>query len=298
MAKYKALEKELERTFKDVFKEMKPNEFEVYLKKLIDSYYSTYLTYEDNFNLYAKNVDEKYSMIKKAKSLVDFNNIDNFENYYRLVKCEEIAYKQMNELHFMEDSYTNMIYSNAVQELIFINETLSELINLYEKVPDQELLNLIVRRLKETIVIIREIKKLPLYEGNYKDYEVKVEFDKKYIKDLTPEEDKELPETIESINYKVPILSFDLKKQLEEFNKIIERIKEISDEENSYLISDFEFNLNLSERDYSLYMYSKSSKSKEFDESGLEIFRIIDFNHKAFKKESKYLYQIIYNNWD
>lgn len=298
MAKYKALEKELERTFKDVFKEMKPKEFEEYLKKLIDSYYSTYLTYEDNFNLYAKNVDEKYSMIKKAKSLVEFNNIDNFENYYRLVKCEEIAYKQMNELHFMEDSYTTMIYSNAVQELIFINETLSELINLYEKVPDQELLNLIVRRLKETIVIIREIKKLPLYEGNYKDYEVKVEFDKKYIKDLTPEEDKELPETIESINYKVPILSFDLKKQLEEFNKIIERIKEISDEENSYLISDFEFNLNLSERDYSLYMYSKSSKSKEFNESGLEIFRISDYLHKANKKESKYLYQIIYNNWD
>lgn len=298
MAKYKTLEKELERTFKDVFKEMKPKEFEEYLKKLIDSYYSTYTTYEDNFNLYAKNVDEKYSMIKKAKSLVDFNNIDNFENYYRMVKCEEIAYKQMNELHFMEDSYTTMIYSNAVQELIFINGTLSELINLYEKVPDQELLNLIVRRLKETIVIIREIKKLPLYEGNYKDYEVKVEFDKKYIKNLTPEEDKELPETIESINYKVPILSFDLKKQLEEFNKIIERIKEISDEENSYLISDFEFNLNLSERDYSLYMYSKSSKSKEFNESGLEIFRITDYIHKANKKESKYLYQIIYNNWD
>ena len=299
MGKYKNLENEIEREYKESLRRLSIDEFEHYLKNLIEDYYSVLFSFDVNYNRYVKNSNKKYGMIKKAKNSVNYNNIDNFENLERLKIVEEIAYKQMNELYFMERSYSNMIYSNSVQELIFINETLSELINLYEEAPNPEVLNLIVKTLKGTINIIRESKKLPLYEGSLEDYQVKDEIDKKYIKDLSVQEEKELRETIEINVIEVPVLSFDLKRQLEEFDENLKKIKEITEDEYEfdYQVMEFEIDINLSEKLYTTMLYTKG-KSEEEKEEIYKTLAIINHSHEVGRKESKYLYQKIYNNWD
>lgn len=121
------IEKELQKKLLKLDKE----EFKKYFEVLIEKYYNTLFSFDRSYNNYVENSHKKYNIIKRVKSLCssEYNNLDNYELFVRMVKAEEIAYNQMNTLYFMESSYNRIIYFNAVQEVIYITDTLSILID-------------------------------------------------------------------------------------------------------------------------------------------------------------------------
>ena len=139
----------------------------------------------------------------------------------------------MNTIHFLEESYSDLIYYNAVMEVNYINETLTSLIELYRKEPSEDLLDVIESRLYSTINIIKQAKKLPVNEGLATDYEKTFTVKKEYFKaNKRPEED------IEETVFTIPLLSLYLPQLLEKFFQVLEDLKTILPEDviTSYLI--------------------------------------------------------------
>lgn len=294
MANYKTLEKGIDKEFKELLLNMDSKEFNEYFKKLIEKYYSTLFSYEDNYNKYVEDTAKRYNIIKTVKNLLKwkYNNLDNFENYLRLEQAEKIAYEEMIELHFMEKSYSNLIYNNATQELIIINENLTDLKKLYEKNPSEDLLSIIGNTLKRTVILLKEIKKLPLNEGTIEDYKVAVEIDIEHFKDLSDEDKKELPETLEFSTFKIPILSFYLKQQLEKFEDLLQELKKILPED---VIADFETELYSSEKLDFIKLMLNFNPENQSEEEIYKTVAYIDYIKNSNNKG--YLYEIL-DRWD
>ena len=128
-------EEKILQKLKEELESMNTKEFEQYFNQLIDKYYNILFTYDYNYSRYRDNSKKEYDIIKNVKSLLSskYNNLNNYEAHIRYDKAEDIAYNQMNQIHFMEENYSNAIYYNAIQELNFITTTLSSLVASYKK---------------------------------------------------------------------------------------------------------------------------------------------------------------------
>lgn len=282
-------EEELLQEFKEELLSMNKEEFEEYFKGLIEKYYKVLFTFQDNYSKYYEDSNKQYdTTIKLVKDLVGFqyNNLTNYENLERLKQAEHIAFTQMNELHSIEYSYSNIIYSNFSQELILINNTLSSLVELYNKNPSEDVIDVITSVFNPDLaIIIRTIKKLPVHD-NLTDFIEPVVYKKKHFKDKAnrPEED------IESFTFTVPPLSCYIPQLLEEFNSILEDLKVILPEDN---IVAFENKLNASEEleELQLLLTTSPDVPKE------DIYETVAFiGYAQEESNKKYLCNII-NSW-
>ena len=277
----KKLERELEKGLKELLLNMNEEEFKEYFKQLIEKYYAVLFTFDKDYNNYVDNSKKKYKIIKEVKSILasKYNNLDNYENSVRLGKAEDIAYKNMNELYYMEEAYTYIIYNSSIQELIFINATLTNLIELYEEEPSENLIAVIEDLFQKTGILVKNIKKLPINEE-----ETLKEITEKLIK-----EEKEASE-----GYYVGYNQFNgamLKQALEEFNKTFEKLETILPED---VINAYNFELEYPEKIAFFRLLLDLDVEETSKEDIASLVAYIDSNKK--KNFKGYLYQVL-DSW-
>ena len=270
MGKYKSIEKDLDEEFKELLSDMNEKEFTEYFKRLFKEYYEVLFSFDTDFNRYKENSHKKYDIIRKVKNLISFkyNNLDNFENLERLKLVEDISYKQMNELYFMERNYNNLIYSDGVRQLHYINETLSNLINLYEEDSSEVIVSIIEDVFKRSIDLIKHLKKLPIPEDNAPN----------------------ISNDIMVIDEYVPFISL-LKEQLEKFDSILKQLKKILPEE---IIDEYENRLYMSDRLEFINMLMDLNGNEKDEKELSKVIAYLDYMDK--KEDVKYLYQKM-TNW-
>lgn len=283
---YKYIQNKAEKELKQLLLDMDKEEFKEYFKQLIKKYYNVLFTFQNDYSKYYEESIKQYDLtINTVKKLLkhEFNNLDNFENLERLKQAEEIAFNQMNTIHFLEDNYSDIVYYNTVQQLVYINSTLSSLIGLYETNPSEALLTVIEDNFTATLEFIKQAKKLPVNEGSLTDYTEKHIVKKEHFK-----EGKRPSEDTETIIFSVPVFSLYLAEYLDKFFNIMEDLKAILPEE---VIEAYVLDLNSSEK-VQYYYNLKASGIKE--EEALEITAYLDY----VKKENNqgFLYEII-NSW-
>lgn len=286
MANYKYIQNQAEKELKQLLLDMDKEEFKEYFKQLIKNYYAVLFTFQNNYSKYYEESNKQYDLtINTVKKLLkhEFNNLDNFENLERLKQAEEIAFNQMNTIHFLEDNYSDIVYYNTVQQLVYINSTLSSLIGLYETNPSEALLTVIEDNFTATLEFIKQAKKLPVNEGSLTDYTEKHIIKKEHFK-----EGKRPSEDTETIIFSVPVFSLYLAEYLEKFFNIMEELKAILPED---VIESYVYDLNSSEK---VQYYSNLKASGLKEEEALEITAYLDY----VKKENNqgFLYEII-DSW-
>lgn len=271
----KRLERELDEGLKELLLNMNKEEFTEYFKQLIKKYYEVLFTFENDYSKYYEDSNKKYeTTIQVVKDLTGFkyNNLDNFENLERLKQAEEIAYNQMNRLYFMESSYSSIIYYNAIQEVIYITDTLSILIKLYEETSSEKLLSSIGTILNGAVIIFRDVNKLPLDNASLD-------------LDFSSNEDEE--------NYTSDFSNLEqyhLKKVLERFNSILEKLKVLLPED----VATFENKVYAPEEDTLTKTMLEANSDKFSEEEIIEAVAYIKYiKNKDFKG---YLYEIIDNS--
>ena len=282
----KAVERELEKGLKELLLGMNKEEFSEYFKTLIEKYYEVLFTFQNDYSKYYEESIKQYDLtIKMVKDLLKhkYNNLDKYENFERLKQAEEIAFNQMNTIHFLEDNYTDLIYYNAVQEIIYINRTLSSLIGLYEKEPSEALLEIIEDRFTATIDVIKQAKKLPVNKGSLTDYIYKYTVKKEHFKaGRRPLED------VEQTVFTVPTFSLFLEEYLEKFFQILEDLKKILPEE---VIETYLYDLNSSEK---VQYFNNLMASGVERQEALETTAYLDYIKK--KNYQGFLYEIL-DSW-
>lgn len=282
----KRLERELDEGLKELLLNMNKEEFTEYFKQLIKKYYEVLFTFENNYSKYYEDSNKKYeTTIQVVKDLTGFkyNNLDNFENQERLKQVEEIAFNQMNTIHFLETNYSDLIYFHATTELYYINSTLISLIELYEEKPSESLLDVIEDRFTSSLTIIKEAKKLPVNEGLATDYEETFTVKKEHFK-----EGRRPSEDIEETVFTVPLLSLYLPHLLEKFFQILEGLKKILPED---VVNKFMLKINSSEKiDFLNYLL----ETKAEEESEEDIYKTVAYLDYIKTKNNKgYLYEHI-----
>lgn len=280
-------EEELIQEFKEELEAMDSEEFKQYFRQLIKKYYEVLFTFKNNYaEYYEESINQYEQTIQLVKDLlknnINFNNLGNFETIERLKQAEEKAYNQMNTIHFLETSYSDIIYYNTVLELEYINSTLASLLDLYKTNPSDELLAVIESSLNNSMNIVKEAKKLPVNDRfKLKDYEEEVVFKKEHS----------TKENAEDLNFKVftvPVFSFILADVLDKFFSILEDLKEILPED---VIEEFEYKLNASEM---LNYYHNLLDSGIEKEEALELTAYSDYLKK--KNNQGFLFEII-DSW-
>ena len=281
------IEYELNNKFKETLLNMNKEEFREYFKKLIKNYYDVLFTYQEDYSKYYEESNKKYdTTIKVVKDLLrfDYNNLDNFENLERLKQAEHIVFNQMNTIHNLEDNYSDLVYYNTAQELIYINKTLSSLIGLYNDNPSEALLDVIEDNFTSTVEIIKQAKKLPVNEGSFFDYVKKYTVKKEHFKaESRPSEDTE------TIIFSVPLFSLYLKEYLEKFDKILEDLKAILPE---VVIECYLADLNSSEM-VQHYYFLKSLGVEEEEAKELTAFSVA---LREKNNTGSFLYEIL-DSW-
>lgn len=284
------IEASIEEELKEKLLSLSKEEFIEYFESLIDKYYKVLFTFEANYSKYYEESKKKYKLIKETKSIMkEKYSLNNFENAVRLRKAEEIAYSYMNELYFMEKSYSNIIYHNALQELLFFNSTFKDLLKLYKNNPSEELLSVIGNTLTGIEVLFKDIEKLPSTEAtSLEEFEEPVEFKKEHYENLSEEEKAEVPESFKFNVYKVPVFSLELKVQVEKFYSILEDLEKILPED---VVNKFRLKINSSEKiDFLNYLL----ETKAEEESEEDIYNIVAYLDYIKTKNNKgYLYEHI-----
>ena len=283
---YKYIQNKAEKEFKELLLDMDKEEFKEYFKQLIKKYYAVLFTFQNDYSKYYEESIKQYDLtINTVKKLLkhEFNNLDNFENLERLKQAEEIAFNQMNTIHFLEDNYSDIVYYNTGQQLVYINSTLSSLIGLYETNPSEALLTVIEDNFTATLEFIKQAKKLPVNEGSLTDYTEKHIVKKEHFK-----EGKRPSEDTETIIFSVPVFSLYLAEYLDKFFNIMEDLKAILPED---VIEAYVLDLNSSEKVQYYYNLMASGVEKE---EALKLTAYLDY----VKKENNqgFLYEII-NSW-
>jgi len=283
---YKYIQNQAEKELKQLLLDMDKEEFKEYFKQLIKKYYNVLFTFQNDYSKYYEESNKQYELtINTVKKLLkyEFNNLDNFENLERLKQAEEIAFNQMNTIHFLEDNYSDIVYYNTVQQLVYINSTLSSLIGLYETNPSEALLTVIEDNFTATLDFIKQAKKLPVNEGSLTDYTEKHIVKKEHFK-----EGKRPSEDTETIIFSVPVFSLYLAEYLDKFFNIMEDLKAILPEE---VIEAYVLDLNSSEKVQYYYNLMASGVEKE---EALKLTAYLDY----VKKENNqgFLYEIL-DSW-
>lgn len=284
------IEASIEEELKEKLLSLSKEEFIEYFESLIDKYYKVLFTFEANYSKYYEESKMKYKLIKETKSIMkEKYSLNDFENAVRLRKAEEIAYFFMNELYFMEESYSNIIYHNALQELLFFNSTFKDLLKLYKNNPSEELLSVIGNTLTGIGILFKGIEKLPSTEATtLEEIEEPVEFKKEHYENLSEEEKAEVPESFKFNVYKVPVFSLELKVQVEKFYSILEDLEKILPED---VVNKFRLKINSSEKiDFLNYLL----ETKAEEESEEDIYNIVAYLDYIKTKNNKgYLYEHI-----
>ena len=284
------IEASIEEELKEKLLSLSKEEFIEYFESLIDKYYKVLFTFEANYSKYYEESKMKYKLIKETKSIMkEKYSLNDFENAVRLRKAEEIAYSFMNELYFMEESYSNIIYHNALQELLFFNSTFKDLLKLYKNNPSEELLSVIGNTLTGIGILFKGIEKLPSTEATtLEEIEEPVEFKKEHYENLSEEEKAEVPESFKFNVYKVPVFSLELKVQVEKFYSILEDLEKILPED---VVNKFRLKINSSEKiDFLNYLL----ETKAEEESEEDIYNIVAYLDYIKTKNNKgYLYEHI-----
>lgn len=284
------IEASIEEELKEKLLSLSKEEFIEYFESLIDKYYKVLFTFEANYSKYYEESKKKYKLIKETKSIMkEKYSLNDFENAVRLRKAEEIAYSFMNELYFMEESYSNIIYHNALQELLFFNSTFKDLLKLYKNNPSEELLSVIGNTLTGIGILFKGIEKLPSTEATtLEEIEEPVEFKKEHYENLSEEEKAEVPESFKFNVYKVPVFSLELKVQVEKFYSILEDLEKILPED---VVNKFRLKINSSEKiDFLNYLL----ETKAEEESEEDIYNIVAYLDYIKTKNNKgYLYEHI-----
>ena len=284
------IEASIEEELKEKLLSLSKEEFIEYFESLIDKYYKVLFTFEANYSKYYEESKMKYKLIKETKSIMkEKYSLNDFENAVRLRKAEEIAYFFMNELYFMEESYSNIIYHNALQELLFFNSTFKDLLKLYKNNPSEELLSVIGNTLTGIGILFKGIEKLPSTEATtLEEIEEPVEFKKEHYENLSEEEKAEVPESFKFNVYKVPVFSLELKVQVENFYSILEDLEKILPED---VVNKFRLKINSSEKiDFLNYLL----ETKAEEESEEDIYNIVAYLDYIKTKNNKgYLYEHI-----
>lgn len=287
----KQIEKEVDNAEINIRKELKEKllnlsekDLKKYFEKLIDNYYNVAFTFEDDPSKYHDESKKKYKLINEVKSILasSYNNLDNYERFISLNKVEDIAFNQMMDLHFMEKSYSNIIYHEKAQELFFINETLTDLINIYRRDHSEIILSLIEDTLKRTTILIKNAKKLPLYDS-IEEITKQVTFRKEHYTGT-----EEFNEDFEVTVYTNSVLSLWLKEQLNIFEDILKQLEEILPEG---ILEEYEYNLNYPEELASLDIMLKLKSEDQTEE---EIHKTVALMKYMQEKDNKgYLYEIL-----
>lgn len=284
------IESSIEEELKEKLLSLSKEEFIEYFESLIDKYYKVLFTFEANYSKYYEESKKKYKLIKEIKSIMkEKYSLNDFENAVRLRKAEEIAYSFMNELYFMEESYSNIIYHNALQEVLFFNSTFKDLLKLYKNNPSEELLSVIGNTLTGIGIFFKGIEKLPSTEATtLEEIEEPVEFKKEHYENLSEEEKAEVPESFKFNVYKVPVFSLELKVQVEKFYSILEDLEKILPED---VVNKFRLKINSSEKiDFLNYLL----ETKAEEESEEDIYNIVAYLDYIKTKNNKgYLYEHI-----
>ena len=283
---YKYIQNQAEKELKQLLLDMDKEEFKEYFKQLIKKYYNVLFTFQNDYSKYYEESNKQYELtINTVKKLLkyEFNNLDNFENLERLKQAEEIAFNQMNTIHFLEDNYSDIVYYNTVQQLAYINSTLSSLIELYKTNPSEALLTVIEDNFTATLEFIKQAKKLPVNEGSLTDYTEKHIVKKEHFK-----EGKRPSKDTETIIFSVPVFSLYLAEYLDKFFNIMEDLKAILPEE---VIEAYVLDLNSSEKVQYYYNLMASGVEKE---EALKLTAYLDY----VKKENNqgFLYEIL-DSW-
>lgn len=284
-------EEELLQEFKEELLAMNKEEFEEYFNLLVEKYYKVLFTFDRNYSRYRDNSKKAYDLIKDVKKMLGskYNNLNNYEAFVRYDKAEDIAYNQMNQIHFMEERYSGTIYYNAIQELRYISNTLSSLVELYKTNPSEELLAVIESMFNEDLaIIVRDINRLPVYD-NLEDYKELISYRKEHLKNLSEEEKEELPEVIfEGYDYTIPVLSVKLPDILEMFNSVVNELEAILPED---VLTDFHLKVNANEQIEFLNFLLETKSEEESEEDVYRMVASLRYNNRKEKKT--YLYEYL-----
>ena len=258
------IEDNIEKELQQKLLELETEDFEKYFEGLIEKYYSTLFSFDKSYINYVENSKKKYNTIKRVKSLCSskYINLGTYEAYVSLDKVENIAYNQMNELYFMESSYSRIIYYNSIYEVIFLKKTLSNLIDVYEEEPSEKLLSAIGNTLINAVPLMKEVNKLPLDEASL---------------ELDFKDEENYVSSFDNVH------KYHLEEVLEDFNKTYEKLITILPED---VIAKYESELY--KPDLDLYdILKEDCKGKFSDEEIIKAILQMEKNYKG------YLYEII-----
>ena len=124
----------IERDKANIIKNFNPEEFEVYLKSLINLYYESFLIQDRNKHLAVeKLIEEAVKTYEKKYDNVKYNNL-----VYQVNKANELLTETLikkEELAKAGRYFLEEYYSNKIDFLIHNNVILKDFIEIYEKEP-------------------------------------------------------------------------------------------------------------------------------------------------------------------
>lgn len=129
----------IERYKKQVIKNFNPEEFESYLKSLVNLYYESFLTQDRKKHLAVE------TLIKEAVNVYEdkYTNVKYNHLVYQVNKANEILTETLIEKEELANAgkyFLSEYYSNKINYLIHNNVILKDLIEVYEKAPSEILL--------------------------------------------------------------------------------------------------------------------------------------------------------------
>ena len=131
--------KEIERTKTDIIKNFKPEEFEIYLKSLINLYYESFLIQDREKHLaVTKLIEEAVDVYETKYTNTAYNRLVYEVNKANDLLTETLIEKE--ELAKARRYFLSEYYSQKIYYLIHNNTILKDLIEVYEKEPSEILL--------------------------------------------------------------------------------------------------------------------------------------------------------------
>ena len=129
----------IKRSKKQVIKNFNPEEFEAYLKSLVNLYYESFLTQDRKKHLAVNDlIEEAVNVYRDKYTNVKYNNL-----VYQVNKANELLTETLiekEELAKAGNYFLAEYYSNKIMYLIHNNIILKDLIEVYEKEPSEILL--------------------------------------------------------------------------------------------------------------------------------------------------------------
>lgn len=129
----------IERDKQQIIKNFNPEEFEAYLKSLVNLYYESFLTQDKEKHLAVNNlIEEAVNVYRDKYTNVKYNNL-----VYQVNKANELLTETLIEKEEIAKAgkyFLAEYYSNKINYLIHNNVILKDLIEVYTEAPSEILL--------------------------------------------------------------------------------------------------------------------------------------------------------------